>query len=144
VLILSEFAGAAKELSRAVLINPHEIDGVAAALKVALEMPLAERRSRHAPMLEYLVENDIRNWADSYLSALSASARGRGLLDGIRAFFAGNVGQRRHAGERYGGAWALPIAALKTNSSAFFRSNERAAAVKPYLNSKRAPARATH
>jgi trehalose 6-phosphate synthase len=94
VLILSEFAGAAKQLSRAKLINPHEVDGVAAALKQALEMPLDERQSRHAPMLEYLVENDIRNWADSYLSALSESSQSLRLLDGIRAFFAGAIEQR--------------------------------------------------
>jgi len=94
VLILSEFAGAAKQLNRALLINPHETDGVAAALKQALEMPLEERRSRHEPMLEYLVENDIRNWAESYLSALSESSQSLGFLDGIRAFFAGAAEQR--------------------------------------------------
>jgi trehalose 6-phosphate synthase len=94
VLILSEFAGAAKQLTRALLINPHETDGVAAALKQALEMPLEERRSRHGPMLEHLVENDIRNWAESYLSALSESSQSVGLLDGIRAFFAGALEQR--------------------------------------------------
>ena len=94
VLILSEFAGAAKQLYRALLINPHETDGVAAALKQALEMPLEERRSRHEPMLEYLVENDIRNWAESYLSALSESSQSLGFLDGIRAFFAGAAEQR--------------------------------------------------
>jgi trehalose 6-phosphate synthase len=94
VLILSEFAGAAKELDCAILINPHEIDGIAAALKRALEMPTAERRARHEPMLEYLVENDIGNWADSYLEALAESSQNVGLLNGIRAFFAGAVEQR--------------------------------------------------
>jgi trehalose 6-phosphate synthase len=94
VLILSEFAGAAKQLTRAILINPHEIDGVAAAIKLALEMPIEERRSRHRPMLEHLMENDIRNWADSYLSALGDSSQNLGLLDGIRAFFIGGSEQR--------------------------------------------------
>ena len=51
VLVLSQFAGAAKELDRALIVNPHETDAVAAALKRALEMPLDERRERHAPML---------------------------------------------------------------------------------------------
>jgi trehalose 6-phosphate synthase len=87
VLVLSEFAGTAKQLTNAIQINPHEVDGVAAALKLALEMPIEERRSRHAPMVEYLIENDIRNWADSYLSALGDGAQNVGLLDGIRAFF---------------------------------------------------------
>ena len=49
VLVLSQFAGAAKELDRALIVNPHESDAVAAALKRALEMSLAERRERHAP-----------------------------------------------------------------------------------------------
>ena len=51
VLVLSQFAGAAKELDGALLVNPHETDAVAAALKRALEMPLEERRERHAPMM---------------------------------------------------------------------------------------------
>ena len=40
VLVLSQFAGAAKELDGALIVNPHETDAVAAALKRALEMPL--------------------------------------------------------------------------------------------------------
>jgi trehalose 6-phosphate synthase len=89
VLVLSEFAGAAKELDHALLINPHEIDGVAAALKLALEMTVEERRARHAPMLQYLMEKDIKNWADLYLSSLSENSQGLGLLNGIRALFGG-------------------------------------------------------
>jgi hypothetical protein len=92
--VLSEFAGAAKELDRALLINPHEIDGVAAALKLALEMTVEERRARHAPMLEYLIKNDIKNWADVYLSTLSENSQSPGLLNGIRALFAGAPDQR--------------------------------------------------
>jgi trehalose 6-phosphate synthase len=94
VLILSEFAGAAKELDRALLINPHETDGVAAALKQALEMTSEERRVRHAPMLDYLIENDIKSWADGYLSTLNENSQGLGLFSGIRAFFAGTPEQR--------------------------------------------------
>ena len=60
VLVLSQFAGAAKELTGALIVNPHETDAVAAALKRALEMPLEERRERHAPMLRHLMENDVR------------------------------------------------------------------------------------
>ena len=51
VLMLSQFAGAAVELDEALIVNPHETDAVAAALKRALEMPGEERRERHAPML---------------------------------------------------------------------------------------------
>jgi trehalose 6-phosphate synthase len=93
VLILSEFAGAAKELSGALLVNPHEIDGVAGALAQALKMSAEERRSRHAPTLEYLLENDIKSWADSFLSALGDNSQG-GILAGIRTLLSGALEQR--------------------------------------------------
>jgi trehalose 6-phosphate synthase len=94
VLILSEFAGAAKELRGALLINPHEADAVAAVLAQALEMPLEERRARHAPMFEHLLENDIKGWSEDFLAALGDSSQGFGLLDGIRALFSGTAEQR--------------------------------------------------
>src|SRR5271165_662993 len=86
VLMLSQFAGAAKELTRALIVNPHETDAVAAALKRALEMPLEERRERHAPMLAHLMHNDIQKWAKSYLAML-AGARKPSLFGGIRSLF---------------------------------------------------------
>ncbi len=87
VLVLSQFAGAAKELDRALIVNPHESDAVAAALKRALEMSLAERRERHAPMLAHLLKNDINKWADDYLSALIGNSPARRLIAGIRTLF---------------------------------------------------------
>jgi trehalose 6-phosphate synthase len=97
VLILSQFAGAAPSLDRALIVNPHESEGVAAALKRALEMPLAERRERHAPMLDYLMKHDIKQWADSYLSALMDTRSRSGLLDGLRALFAPSPESRSDA-----------------------------------------------
>jgi len=94
VLVLSQFAGAANDLDRAPIVNPHEIDGVAVALKRALEMPQPERRERHATMLGRLLDWDIENWAESYLSALVESHSGRGILDGVRSFF-GMFGEQR-------------------------------------------------
>ena len=99
VLVLSQFAGAAKELDQALIVNPHELDAVAIALKTALEMPVPQRRERHAPMIEHLLENDVRNWAETYLAALLEGAQGRGLFDGIRALFGGSS-ERRMAGIR--------------------------------------------
>jgi trehalose 6-phosphate synthase len=87
VLLLSQFAGAAKELDRALIVNPHETDALAAALKRALEMPVEERRARHAPMLAHLLKYDIRRWAKSYLSALVDGSAGRTLLEGLRSLF---------------------------------------------------------
>ena len=85
VLMLSQFAGAAKELDEALIVNPHETDAVAAALKRALEMPVDERRDRHAPMLAHLLKNDIGRWARSYTSTLLDGRTGRGLLEVIRS-----------------------------------------------------------
>jgi trehalose 6-phosphate synthase len=93
VLLLSQFAGAAKELDRALIVNPHETDAVAAALKRALEMPLDERRERHHPMMVHLLKYDIKRWTKSYLSTLVEGAPGRGLLEGIRMLFRGAAEQ---------------------------------------------------
>ncbi len=68
VLLLSQFAGAAAELDRALIVNPYETEGVAAALKRALEMPLKERQERQSRMFEHLARNDIEHWATTYLS----------------------------------------------------------------------------
>jgi trehalose 6-phosphate synthase len=89
VLVLSQFAGAASKLDKALIVNPHEIEGVAAALKRALEMPLSERRERHAPMFQYLLRNDIRHWADDYLATLSGNNQRGGFLGSLRALFGG-------------------------------------------------------
>ena len=86
VLVLSQFAGAAVDLSGALIVNPHESEGVAAALKRALEMPLYERRERHGPMLEHLSVHDIEHWARSYLSALAETRERPSLMSELRAF----------------------------------------------------------
>lgn len=87
VLVLSQFAGAAAELSQALIVNPHETEGVAAALKRALEMPLEERRRRQAAMFAHLSRNDIELWAKSYLSTLADTRQRPGLLEGLRTLF---------------------------------------------------------
>ena len=84
VLILSQFAGAAAELTGALIVNPHEYDAVAAALKRALGMPLFERRERHGPMLEHLLVHNIELWAKSYLSALAETRQRPSLISELR------------------------------------------------------------
>ena len=93
VLVLSEFAGAARELDQALIVNPHETDAVAAALKRALEMPVDERRERHAPMLAHLLEFDITRWAEDYLSALVEGRGNRSLFNSLRIFFGAAQGR---------------------------------------------------
>ncbi len=93
VLVLSQFAGAARELDRALLINPHELDAVAASIKRALEMPLEERRERHAPMLAHLQTHDITRWAEDYLSLLAEGRTSRRLLNSLRTLFGAAQGR---------------------------------------------------
>ena len=74
VLVLSCFAGSARELEDAVLVNPLDIDGVAEAIHDALAMPLAERVERWRAMMATLRRNDIATWRDSFVAALSEAA----------------------------------------------------------------------
>jgi trehalose 6-phosphate synthase len=66
VLIISPMAGAARELSGALQVNPYDKRAVALALERALHMSLEERRDRHAQMLESLKANDIHNWYTTF------------------------------------------------------------------------------
>lgn len=75
VLILSEFAGAAEQLSGAVLVNPHDVGAVAGALHGALKMPKGERRERWRAMREVVETYDIAWWRERFLGDLDAAAR---------------------------------------------------------------------
>jgi trehalose 6-phosphate synthase/phosphatase len=78
VLVLSEFAGAAAELREAVLVNPYDIEGTAAALAGALAMPEEERRSRMRALRAHVRTADVHAWAQSFVDALTADrARAR-------------------------------------------------------------------
>jgi trehalose 6-phosphate synthase len=70
VLVLSTMAGAAHELTDAVLINPYDIDSVAESIDKALTMPLGERKERHQGMIEVLKKNDITAWRTRFVDAL--------------------------------------------------------------------------
>ena len=74
VLVLSPLAGAARELTAALHVNPYDLDAVARTVAQALEMPLGERRERHQAMLGHLRANDIHHWYRSFLDALSGCA----------------------------------------------------------------------
>jgi len=66
VLIISPLAGAARELTGALQVNPYDKRGMAVALQSALHMPLAERRRRHEQMLESVRHHDIHHWYGSF------------------------------------------------------------------------------
>ena len=70
VLVLSEFTGAALELTTALLVNPHDTDGVKAAIARALEMPEADARERMQAMRRQVLEHDVDRWARTFLDAL--------------------------------------------------------------------------
>jgi trehalose 6-phosphate synthase len=70
MVVLSSLAGAACELTDAVIVNPHDRDDVADGIATAINMPLEERRKRHALMLEVLRKNDITAWRTRFVDAL--------------------------------------------------------------------------
>jgi trehalose 6-phosphate synthase len=70
VLVLSKFAGAANELDTALLINPHDIDGMARTISIALSMPLTERRMRWEAMMDKLHGSTIHQWFADFVDAL--------------------------------------------------------------------------
>jgi len=72
VLILSTMAGAARELTSAVMVNPYDSRGMAHAIQQAFNMPLSERRDRHQSMLEVLDRNSISAWHTSFVDTLES------------------------------------------------------------------------
>jgi trehalose-6-phosphate synthase len=68
VLILSQFTGAARELTEALVINPYDIDQFAAALHVALTMPKVEQRARMQSMRGLIQEFNVYRWAGRMLT----------------------------------------------------------------------------
>lgn len=73
VLILSEFAGAAEQLrGGALLVNPHDIEAVAEAIRTAHSMPQDERLARMRAMRRSIRRQDVFCWVDSFLRAAIA------------------------------------------------------------------------
>jgi alpha,alpha-trehalose-phosphate synthase [UDP-forming] len=70
VLVLSEFTGAADELGGALLVNPHDIDGMKDTIIRAVTMSPQETRRRMRSMRRRVFENDVRHWAATFLDAL--------------------------------------------------------------------------
>ena len=70
VLILSQFAGAAEEMTEALIVNPYSVEETAEAIRDALEMTLAERRDRYAALLAGVQKHDVAAWSQSFLEHL--------------------------------------------------------------------------
>lgn len=74
VLVLSRFAGAAADLSEALIVNPYDQDDVADALNAAVTMPLGERQERHKALLTRVETQDVSNWRKTFLQDLGGAA----------------------------------------------------------------------
>jgi len=70
VLILSEFTGAARELTDALIVNPYSVEEMGEAIRHSLEMPEAERSRRMQRMRTAVSNNNIYRWAGKAISAL--------------------------------------------------------------------------
>ena len=69
-LVLSEFTGAADELSNAFLVNPHDIEGVKDAIVRAATISPGEARRRMRLMRKRVSEHDVAHWAERFLGTL--------------------------------------------------------------------------
>ncbi|MGD0074748.1 MAG: trehalose-6-phosphate synthase [Candidatus Binataceae bacterium] len=73
VLILSEFAGAAEELSEALMVNPYNVDEIAARIKQALEMSAGEKSARMRALRARVNGNNLEHWSQAFLDALCSA-----------------------------------------------------------------------
>ena len=76
VLVLSEFAGAADELTDALIVNPYDIVETAEAIHRALTMEVVERSHRMRALRATVLENDVHRWAGNFLAALEGAEGG--------------------------------------------------------------------
>mgnify|MGYP004446221629 CR=1 FL=1 len=73
VLILSEMAGASKEMNEALMINPNNFEQIADAIKQALEMPIEEQISRNTILQKRLERYSVEKWAHEFMKSLDAT-----------------------------------------------------------------------
>ena len=70
VLILSRFAGAAHQLTDALLVNPYSKDDISDAIREALEMPRTERIRRWTSLIDNVRTQDVMAWRRAFVGAL--------------------------------------------------------------------------
>ncbi len=70
VLILSELAGASKELHEALLVNPNDLNAISEAIKEAIEMPEQEQVRRNKVMMQRLQRFTVARWANEFIKSL--------------------------------------------------------------------------
>jgi trehalose 6-phosphate synthase len=67
VLVLSEFTGAARELTEALIVNPYDLEASSEALAAALTLPVEEQHDRMSSMRSLLVQFNVYRWAGKML-----------------------------------------------------------------------------
>jgi trehalose-6-phosphate synthase len=80
VLILSEFAGAAEELTEALLVNPYNADEIAERLRQAVEMEAVEKTIRMRTLRNKVQSNNLERWSERFLGKLIPQA---GFTEGV-------------------------------------------------------------
>jgi trehalose 6-phosphate synthase len=81
VLILSRFAGAAEQLTDALLVNPHSPEEVSDAIATALAMPLAERKARWRALMDNIEQEDVFWWRRRFTDMLEAATHDTAAAD---------------------------------------------------------------
>jgi alpha,alpha-trehalose-phosphate synthase [UDP-forming] len=101
VLILSQFTGAARELNDALIVNPYDIEQMAEAIGIALELPAEERQARMRRMRSVVQEHNVYRWAGNLIAELSSVRLAPNKFDVLSAL----KGLRPGTGHR-GAGWA--------------------------------------
>lgn len=100
-LVLSEFAGAADELTRALLVNPHDIGELKKTVRQAVTMPEEEGQARIAAMAEVVDEHDVHRWARAFLNDLWAVEPSAGTPTDAQGFDEFSNTIAHHAGQTF-------------------------------------------
>lgn len=90
-LVLSEMTGAAQELTDALIINPYELDGFAAAIESAINMPEDDQQRRMRAMRRVVAGHDVFSWAADILEGLER------LTPAPRSIRGSEIRQRRRS-----------------------------------------------
>ncbi|MNL71467.1 Alpha,alpha-trehalose-phosphate synthase [UDP-forming] [compost metagenome] len=84
MLILSRFAGAARQLKDALIINPNSPEEVSDALTRALNMDLDERKRRFESLIDNVTRQDVTAWRDDFVAQLREPAPAQIKTDGAK------------------------------------------------------------
>lgn len=96
VLLLSEFTGASDELRQAILVNPHDIEGLKDAIIEATQMPKRERARRMRALRKRVRDNDVANWSATFLETLTGIGKiTPGIPDPLQAAIVALAGTER-------------------------------------------------